>query len=140
MMVFLNTLPSSFWAWWPFLYFFLFRFFGLRTLKKNGHIPSSESSDVLLKGFLKALIFYLHDFCMGSGTGHQHHVQLVIHPRDVITKYSFTCGMFKTRYMHDGASDWVLEGLARIHTLQRKTRVALENFNLQKSPGLLPHS
>lgn len=40
-MVFLTTLPSSFWAWWPFLYSFLFRFFGLRTLKENEHIPSS---------------------------------------------------------------------------------------------------
>lgn len=119
-----------------------FRFFGLRTLKENEHIPSSESSDVLLKAFWKLLFFffYLHDFCMGSVTGHQHHVKLIIYPGDVITKYGFTRGMFKTWYMHDGASDWVLEGLVRIHTLQRKTRVTLENFNLQKSPGQLPHS
>lgn len=98
-----------------------FRFFGLRTLKENEHIPSSESSDVLLKAFWKLLFFfYLHDFCMGSGTGHQHHVKLIIYPGDVITKYGFTRGMFKTWYMHDGASDWVLEGLVRIHTLQRR--------------------
>ena len=72
---------------------------------------------------------------MGSGTGHQSHEKFFIHRGDVIAKYGFTCGMFETWQVHDGPSDWILEGLVRVHTLQRKTWDALGAFNLRSGPA-----
>lgn len=95
---------------------------------------AEDSPGGILEGFGNFFID-LHDFGVSPGTRHQSHEKFLIHRGDVITKFSFACGMFQTRQVHDGASNWILERLLRIHTLQRETRIALEAGNPQKWPG-----
>jgi hypothetical protein len=68
---------------------------------------------------------------MGPGTRDNGKAEFLVNGRHVINKYSFPCGMFNTRLVHDWVPNWIFLGLFGIHTLLRnKTRCLIPDLKI----------